>query len=557
MFIRRLTRHKAGKSYTYLKVVENFWKGGKTRQRTIVNFGNIGRWNPQKVNWLIGQLQQVFGLPRTAAASEVGILRSQHFGTHYAGHLVWESLNLSELLAKLLKRFRVEFDPVPVLKAMVLNRLSDPRSKLAVSRWLPHQCIPDVPEQIPLQHFYRSLHYLARIQIPLEKALFLQLRTLLNLDLSLVFYDLTSSYFQGRKCPLARHGYSRDHRFDRMQIELALLVNGDGLPIAHRVFAGDVKDVGTVPEIIRDLQRQFEIRRCIFVGDSGMVSEAILDQLREAGYEYILALKARVDNKADQILDLLPPAERFEQIKPDTLYAHELPHPVVWADRPRWNQDRFAACRYQETAQRDREDREGRLAESEEFLREFIDPRRKRFRNQPERIHAQIARFLKKQRTTRYFQYEYHRPGEFTYSRIEDEIRRDARHDGLFLLQSNSDRLALPDLVGGYITLAQVESAFREIKDFLHLRPIRHWSEEAVRGHVFICVLAYLLERVLEQTLKGKQEMTARSALEALESVDAVTYDLRGETLRKRTDLNASQKAIFKALGADPVPVVF
>ena len=127
----------------------------------------------------------------------------------------------------------------------------------------------------------------------------------------------------------------------------------------------------------------------------------------------------------------------------------------------------------------------------------------------------------------------------------------------MFLLQSNSSQLSLPDLVRGYLTLAQIEAAFREIKDFLHLRPIWHWNEEAVRGHVFVCVLAYLLERVLEQKLQGKLSMSAHSALEALEPVHAVTYDLRGERLRKITDLTSSQRTIFKALGADPIPVVF
>ena len=345
----------------------------------------------------------------------------------------------------------------------------------------------------------------------------------------MIFYDLTSSYFEGQKCPLARHGYSRDHRFDRRQIELALLVNGEGLPIAHRVFAGDLKDVATVPQIIRDLQQQFAIRRCIFVGDSGMVSEAILQQLREAEYEYIMALKVRVDNKADQILQLLPPAAQFEEIKAETLYAHELAHPLEWADQPQWNQDRFLACYYQETAQRDREDRERRLLESEQFLQGFIDPRRKRFRHEPERIQQQIARFLKKNRTTAYFQYDYRGPGQFHYSRRDAAIERDARIDGLFLLQSNSSQLSPPDLVRGYLTLSQIEAAFREIKDFLHLRPIRHWNEEAVRGHVFICVLAYLLERVLEQKLQGKLSMSAHSALEALEPVHAVTYKLRDQ----------------------------
>ena len=181
------------------------------------------------------------------------------------------------------------------------------------------------------------------------------------------------------------------------------MVNGEGLPIAHRVFTGDLKDVATVPQIIRDLQQQFAIRRCIFVGDSGMVSEAILQQQREAGYEYIMALKVRVDNKADQILQLLPPAAQFEEVKAKTLYAHELAHPLEWADHPQWNQDRFLVCYYQDTAQRDREDRERRLAENKQFLQGFIDPRRKRFRNEPERNEQQIARFLKKNRTTAYF----------------------------------------------------------------------------------------------------------------------------------------------------------
>jgi transposase len=334
------------------------------------------------------------------------------------------------------------------------------------------------------------------------------------------------------------------------------VVNGDGLPIAHRVFAGDVKDVGTVPQIIRDLQQQFSIARCIFVGDSGMVSEDILQQLRDSGYEYIMALKARVDRKAHQVLSLLPPAEQWQEIKPDSLYAQELPHPLSWATEPRWARDRFVACRYVETARQDTEDRQRRLQESEEYLRSFLKPESKRFRDDPDRIHQQIDRFLKRKRTQRYFEYEYAGPGKFHCQRLESKIAWEVLLDGVFLLQSNS-QLPLSDLVRGYLTLAQVEAAFREVKDFLRVRPIRHWNEEAVRGHVSVCVLAYLLERVLEQTLhRAGLESSARAALGALEAVDAVTYDLQGQNLRKITKLTADQKRIFKALGEERIPAV-
>lgn len=557
MFIRQLTRKKGDGCYTYLKVVENVWRKGKTYQRTLVNFGNIDRWSQEKIRWLIGQLETIFELPRTATASDVTILRSQHFGSHYLAEGAWRSLRLSSLMGRLLKRFRLGFDPVPVLKAMVFNRLAAPRSKLALSRWLPHQCIPGVPEQIPLHHFYRVLPYLVEIQQDLEKALFLRLRNLLNLDLSLVFYDVTSSYLCGSKCSLARHGFSREHRPDHRQIEVALVVNGEGLPIAHRVFAGDVKDVATVPAILDDLKQQFSIRRCIFVGDSGMISEAILQQLRKAQYEYIVALKARVDRKAKQILELRPPDEHYQEIKPDCLYAHELAHPCSWADHPHWSRDRFVACHYAETARHDRESRERRLQESEEFLQTFHDPQKKRFRDDPARIQKQIQRFLKRNRTTRFFEYDYAGPGRFSYSKIPSELEQEARYDGLFLLQSNSS-LPLDQLVLGYLTLTSVEDAFRELKDFLHLRPIRHWTEAAVRGHVAVCVLAYLLERVLEQKFsQAGLQLTARAALDLLQGLDAVTYDLQGESLRKITPLSREQKRIFSALGEEELPVVW
>lgn len=546
MFLRTLTNRKGVRPHTYLKLVENRRRDGKVVQKVLINFGNITNWPEEKVKALIEKLSLFFEIEKPPFFEDVEPYQSLNHGEALALDAVWRRLNLSQLIDSLLADKKVEFQVSQPVKAMVFNRLIEPRSKRGVVSWLKGQCIPDIDAEIPSQHYYRALDYLVEIKDPLEKAIHGLITDLFTLDLSLVFYDITSSYFEGNNCRLAHKGYSRDHRPDRKQIEIGLLVNNEGIPISHSVFEGNVKDHQTLPEILKAMQERFRIKRCVFVGDNAFCTPNSINDLVEAGYEYILSIKLRMNQQVMELLaKSLPPLKKFTRMQ-ENLFVKELPSN---------GEIRFIACCNPVRAEETRKNRERRLKESETFLKQFSLPRKKNQTKDREKIHLQIERFLRKKRTLKFFKYDYRKECDFSYHIRKDQLQQEERIDGLLVLQTNSQDLKAEDVATGYRTLLEVEDAFREIKSFIRIRPIRHWTEFRVRGHVFICVLAYLLEKLIEKSLKENMiDLTAKAALEELSSIKVVVNELMGRRLRKRTEITPRQLSIYRVLGIESVP---
>jgi len=546
MFLRTLTNRKGVRPHTYLKLVENHRQRGKVVQKILVNFGNVTNWPEEKVKALIEKLSLFFEIEKPPFFEDVEPYQSLNYGEALALDAVWRRLNLSQLIDSLLADKKVEFQVSQPVKVMVFNRLIEPRSKRGVLSWMKQQCIPGIDTEILSQHYYRALDYLIEIKEPLEKAIHALITDLFTIDLSLVFYDITSSYFEGNKCRISHKGYSRDHRPDREQIEIGLLVNNEGIPISHSVFEGNIKDQNTFPEIFEAMRERFRIKRCVFVGDNAFSTPDNIDDLVAAGYEYIFSTKLRKNQRVmDLLAESLPPRKNFARLKKN-LFVKELPSD---------GETRFIACYNPVRAKETRKKRERRLKESETFLKQFLLPRRKKQTKDREKIHSQIERFLRKKRTLKFFNYEYRKECDFSYHLRKDQLEQEERIDGLLVLQTNSRDLKAKDVANGYRTLLEVEDAFREIKSFIRIRPIRHWAEFRVRGHVFICVLAYLIEKLIEKSLRENAiDLTAKAALEDLSPIKVVVNELMGRRLRKRTEITPEQYLIYRALGITSVP---
>lgn len=466
-----------------------------------------------------------------------------NFGQLFALGLLWDTLGLSETLESSLGNP----DFVAPIKTMVFNRLIDPQSELATSQWVKGQYIESVPEDVPLHHYYRSLSQLIQIKHPLEDTIYNRLTNLFTLDFSLVFYDLTSTYFEGEGPASAKKGHSRDHRPDRPQVEIGLLVNRDGIPLSHMVFDGNLKDSTTLPQIVEHMRGTFKIKRCIFVGDKGMVSSKNLKALSSAGYEYIVSIKLRRSKEAKGLLSLLPKRDKFTKLK-DNLLVFELP--------PREG-ERYIACYNPLRAQETREHRETLLKRCEEFLDQFLLAPKQGKTKDPLKIRLRIDRFLRKKKMAFFFHYSFDSEGKLTYQRREQEIDKETALDGLFIIKTNSQDLSQEALALGYKTLWEVENAFREVKDFLKVRPIYHHNGERVKGHIFICFLAYLLEKLLEKKLEDHGLfMSARKALQQLSPIKVVISELARQKIKKVTSIVKEQEQILKALGAQKMPKI-
>ena len=539
MFLRQVK----AKAETYLRLVQSIRRKGKVSQKIIINFGNIRTLKPEFINWLNKELSKFAGLPRVKTLADVHHEESLDYGDCLLINHFWDKLNLSDLIKRALGKREVEIDVALLTKIMVINRLKEPKSKLGVQEWYKGNIFLEEIKNIdfPVHQFYRALEYLHDIKEELESSIYYNLRDLFNQEVTLVFYDITSSYFEGNNCPLGAYGKSKDHRPDLKQIQLGLLINDEGIPIGHKVFLGNTSDKSTVPEILEELKHKYRIKKLIFVGDKGLVSASNLTEVEFQGYEYIVNLKLRKNNEVREILKFGDDISSYTKVKENLLIKEH-----------RMGSLRYLFCYNPENAFLDKDSRERRIKKAETGLQKILNWTKKGKTKTEKEVVSKVEKLLNKTFSQKYFEYNHSKKQGLTYHILSEPIKNESRIDGKFILKTNSLKITPEEIVFGYKTLADVEHAFREIKDFLRLRPIYVYSEESVRGHVFVCVLAYLIEKLLERELKNKGlELSAQKALAELEKIKLTTDILGNNKLRIRSNLSTQQEEILKKIGVD------
>lgn len=400
--------------------------------------------------------------------------------------------------------------------AMVLNRLLYPLSKLGLNdRWLQSVYRPEF-EQLQLHHFYRALDFLADFKDEIENMLFEQVRNLFNLEVDLVFWDTTSTYFEGKgPSGLAEYGYSKDHRPDRLQILVGVLMTREGLPIAHQIFPGGTADIDTFKKVIQDTRQRFCLNRVIFVGDRGMVSPRLLDDLDRDRIEYIAGVKMRKHIAVDAVLKT---GGRYKAVK-ENLKVKE-----VWYDA-----DRYIVCYNPKRAMHDQKTREELVFRLTKKLEE----------NGPKSLIGERG----------YRRYLVVNKAEASLNK--QAIQEEARYDGKYVLRTNC-QLDSHQVAEAYKTLWRVERAFRELKSGLELRPVYHWNDSRVRGHVMVCFLALVLESSLIRFLQKDSKARYLDVMSDLAKLHAIEMTCREKTYLLRTELAGDAYEAFRVLGLRP-----
>lgn len=555
MFIRSLKVNKGNQNYEYLKIVESIREDGKIKQKTLVNLGNVANWPSDKLQKLIAILASFIDMPIDAVTSspleDVEISDRKILGPYLPLAELWEQLGLDAIISNSLPENQQDPRYVACIKALVFTQLVSPRSKLSTFEYVAkHSEIPGVDGQsLPLQCYYRSLNALAGAQKSIETSLHQRLQTLFNRDLSLVFYDLTSSYFEGTHCAMAKHGYSRDHRSDCLQVEIGLLVDNNGVPIGHDVFEGNIKDVATVLNALDRLQQDFSIKRCVFVGDDGMASEDNLRQVSEHGYEYITSLSLGKSIVGQQLLTAAPERKKWRELKDISCYIHEFP-----ADAESTG-IKYVGTFNVARAASTREKRGRRLRACLTFIHELQEKNQKSATlKAANKKLIKAERFLRQKCCHKFFSLSLNEENKLCYAFKREIFRQEWRTDGVLILKSNTTTLSAEEIVRGYRSLWMAENAFRHLKDPLHLRPIRHWSDPRVLGHIFVCVLAFTLERLYDLALQKHQlNISARKALEELSAIETVSLHAQGKTIRKCSKISAEQQKLLSAVGIKEV----
>lgn len=522
MFIRRTTGGSKKNPISYLQLVQSYRdEGGRPRHRVLCT---LGREEDIINSGLAESLAKKF-----AALSDRLVVidkdRESFLDTYILGQVlavesIWKKLRLDETLEGLQEKYSIKFSLSKAVKLMVLNRLSDPQSKLSISKW-KERIYSEEFEGVQLQHLYRALDILAENKDMLEGELFNKTKSLFQPVINVVFYDLTTIYFESqRQDSLRCFGYSKDNKTDSVQVVIGLILSEEDIPLGYEVFSGNTFEGKTVDKIIQKLSEKFSINKVIFVADKGILSKGVLKQIKDSGYEYIVASKIKQLPKRyqEQILD----RGNFKRVNED-----------LWVGQTEIQGERIVLGYSESKAERDRAMRDALIEKIKKKLKQ----------GQSSLINPSYKKYLSLKQTE--------------MSIDEGKIIQEARWDGYFGYVTNNDELTEQQVVGAYKMLYKIEEAFRCMKSSLDLRPVYHWTERRIQGHIMLCFLSFYVLRVIKRKLtEAGLHITVEEAMQELDRIRAIELNTDRTKLYARTAIQGESNQILRALGVKIPPVI-
>ena len=465
-------RHYKGKTYETHLLRRSVRDGGKVRTETL---GNISHLPPE----LIDLVRRGLAGERFLPADGFEIARSLPHGAVVAVLGLLRSLDLERLIDRRASRQR------DLVVAMIVARLIAPGSTLATTRrWTQStlastMAVADATED----ELYDAMDWLLARQARIEAGL---AKRHLGPG-ALVLYDLTSTYMEGRHCPLAKHGHSRDGRPGTLQVEYGLITDVEGRPVAVEVVPGDTADPATVPAAVTKLQDRFGLAEVVLVGDRGMLTSARIESLRAHGLDWISSLRAPA-------IRALAEAGTLQLGLFDERGLAEI-------SSPEYPGERLVVCRNPLLAVERARKRAELLAATEAKLAPIVARVEAGRLRGADRIGLAVGRVIDRYKVAKHVALDI---GEdrLVVTRRDEAIAAEAALDGLYVLRTSvaPERLEAPDVVRAYKRLSRVERAFRGFKAVdLAVRPIHHRTADRVRAHVFLCLLAYYVQWHLER----------------------------------------------------------
>ena len=515
MYLRHTTRVKDGKRHVYWQLVRSVRRAGKVVQETVAQLGELDAEGRARATRLARQIsgraeedrqQSLFDAegspePVKVRLDAVRLERSRSFGAVWLGLKLWQALRLDELLADLMPAGREAVPWSDVVAILVIGRLCEPSSELHVAeRWYRTTALEELlgvgSQSIYDERLYRTLDRLLPHKQAIEAHLVSRFGELFELDYDLLLYDVTSTYFEGVADPsIAKRGYSRDHRPDCVQVNIALVVTREGMPLGYEIFPGNKADVTTVEEIVAAMEARFGKANRVWVMDRGMASADNLAWLNETGRRYVIGTpKAELKRWLKQIEERTDWRHIRDDVEvkicrgPDTTETFLLCRSASRIDKERAMHQRFKV----------------RIEAGLDRLERRIDKSTKALERGP--IERQIGRLLERNSRA---------AGAFAIAVLEDpshpsgvRLQRSYHPDwaewanlteGVYILRTNISQWTDEALWQTYIQLTEAEAAFRVHKSDLAMRPIWHHKAERIKAHILICFIAYALWKTLQQ----------------------------------------------------------
>jgi len=566
--------------------MHNYWVEGKSDQKLILNMGRISDRMADRIReWLKGYPMKTDEYVTTSLKA-IKVKRQLNHGVEYIAKSIWDDFGLTQLIDNTTKtRSDIEIKPGVLAMIMAANRCADPKSKLGiVEEYYPQTSLQLLcgisPEDLYVNRLCRAMDHLDKNSTEIEQTLWNKTKRKFKQSADAILYDMTSSYFESanvdekkkEKCTLRNHGHSREHRRDKKQVNWGLVLTREGFPITHEVYPGNTPDKNTPAIISKKLKKKFGAKECIFVGDRGMMTAKNVEAIEGDDYLYVFAEDMR--NVRDIVL---PEIEKI----PEDLWKSKYPlkeevkkkYGITEIDDDTFcietkkkvdkKEVRYIICHGREKAKDDKEFRESQIYKGNgiiEAVRKSVKAGRLK---DHDKVLKRIVRNLTKKKLKDYFDWDIPQTpvSDFKFWVKDRKIKELEKLDGKWVIRTNIKEghalddapMTIEDLVNLYKTLQTVERAFRTIKSFMKVRPINHHLDMRIRAHIFIGVLAYLIERTVEYKLKSAgMNMTAQKVFSEFEGImvsDILLGDKAPMIVTRVTDLNNKQKKILKSLG--------
>ena len=537
MYIRTTTNSK-GVSYYHL--VESYRYNGKVKQRTLLSLGKVEDGKLEQLAAAISKHTDkisIFNLAKDVDINDTYIL-----GPLLILNRMINTLGVSDCLSMLQRKHqKLEFDFKKVIFTQLCSRFVKPVSKLALyDNWIGRMYPGMIEHDTAIQHIYRSLDLLYTHKEDIEKYLFSYGKNLFDICVDVVLYDLTTLRFESTRTDigdLRQFGYSKEMRSDCTQVVLGLVTDTEGIPLCFEVHPGNTFEGNTLDGIVDRISQKLVIRRFIFVADRGLFSMANLEHIRKNNGEFIVGLKMGVLKQHIQkgLYDL----KQFTWLNNDlAIYETSL------------GEDRCIITWSRVRADRDRKSREDVL----------------------EKINTTLAsskpvskKFITNRAYKKYILVKKESPCSLNQKAIDNEIKK----DGFFGIITNVKEMSASEIVSNYKELWRIEDAFGEMKGTLKSRPMFHWTDQRIIGHLMLCFLTHFCEAHLTKLLRKseslqsskaidngiikKRPLTVKVAMDELNQVMAVPVRVRKDTIWLRTDIPPNACKLFKAIGM-PIP---
>jgi len=540
MFIRTV-KNSSGQKYQ--QVVESYRnEEGKVRQRVLLSLGKAEDGNAEKLLAVLAKNQNkliAMDLADSVSVSETFIL-----GPLLMLASVFESAGVNDILSQIQSQHeKLELDLKKIIFTLVVSRFVNPCSKLKTFEHWQHRFFSKMlTEEIQLHQMYRALDLLAENKLEIEKFFYWMDRNLLNLKTEVVLYDLTTLRFESTNETedLRRFGYSKEKRSDCTQIVFGLLLNTEGIPLGFDVYPGSTCESTTIEKIVDKVKTKFSIERIILVADRGLFSAKNLELLRKNKGEFIVGHKLGSMSKEEK--ETAYDITKFSWIIQDELAILEKRTPA--GDRLIITWSRSRAIRDEKTRSDIIKKIELKLAKGKNSGKKFVsNTNYKKYLNGLE----QSAPVLN-----------------------QEAIIAEKKKDGFFGIVTNIETMSANEIVTNYKQLWKIEDAFGEIKGTLKTRPVFHWTDSRIVGHLVLCFISYYCEAIITKKLREKNTILKRPSAEAkiikerpltvvealkdLVEVRAIPVKIQNQTYWVRTDITGNAAAILTAIGAKIPP---